>query len=117
MKRPSRVRPPAGSELALVPRVFAVSAAVLLVGSVALASILPPDMSLRQAIAAMDPGAMTTLQHLVTGVLGHGFWDVLCTPLLVRPVWLVPVCLGVVCVGGALTAMSHAAPRTKQKRS
>ncbi len=117
MKRPSRVRPPAGTELALVPRVFAVAAAVLLVGSVALASILPPDMSLRQAIAAMDAGAVTHLQGLVTGVLGRGFWDLMCTPLLVRPVWLVPVCLGLVCVGGTVTAMSQAAPRTKQKRS
>ena len=93
------------------------AAAVLLVGSVALASIVPPDMSLRQAIAAMDPGAVTHLQALVASVLGRGFWDVMCTPLLVRPVWLVPVCLGLVCVGGTVTAMSQAAPRTKQKRS
>jgi hypothetical protein len=36
-------------------------------------------------------------------------------PVLVRPVWLLPVALGLICVGGAVTTHSPAAPHTKQR--
>ena len=101
----------------LVPRMFAVVAAVLLVGSIALASLLPADMNLRQAINALDGMATERAQHLMVAVLGRGFWEAVLVPLLVRPVWMVPVCLGLICVGGAVTALSQGAQRPKQRRS
>ncbi len=116
MKRP-RLGRKAGPALPVLPRIFAILAAVLLVGSVALASLMPTDTSLVQAFQAIDQGGPEHLQRMLIGLLGHGFWDSVVVPLLVRPVWLIPVCLGLICVGGAVTALSHASPRTKQRRS
>ena len=100
-----------------MPRIFAVLAAVLLVGSVALASLLPADISLRQAVHAIDAAWASHAQQAVIGSLGRGFWAAVVLPLLIRPVWMIPVCLGLICVGGAFTALSQGAPRTKQRRS
>ena len=117
VRRPRLGRSAAAPGLSMVPRVFAVLAAVLLVGSVALASLLPADISLRQAVHDIDSAAANHVQQVVVGSLGRGFWDALVVPLLVRPVWMIPVCLGLICVGVAVTALSHGAPRTKQRRS
>ena len=118
MKRPrgKNRRGPAPS-LRILPRLFAVLAAVLLVGSVALAALLPADISLTQALAALDETAPDHLREVIFRALGHGVWQTVFHPLLVRPVWLIPVSLGLICIGGALTTLSHAPPRTKQRRS
>lgn len=117
LKRPRFGRPGTKSSLPLMPRVFAVLAAVLLVGSVALASLQPADTSLIQAIHALNGDAPEHFQRFVIGSLGHGFWEAVVLPVLVRPVWMIPVCLGLICIGGAVTAMTQASPRTKQRRS
>ena len=100
-----------------MPRLFAVVAAVLLVGSIALASLVPADMNLRQAINTLDGMATEHAQHMFVGVFGRGFWEAVLVPLLVRPVWMIPVSLGLICVGAAVTALSQASPRPKQRRS
>ncbi len=102
--------------MALLPRIFAVLAAVLLVGSVALAALLPTDISLYGALHLLHPVSPDRLQHLVLRSFGHFGWNALALPLLNRPVWLVPVSLGLICVGGAMTTLSPP-PRTKQRRS
>ena len=117
IKRPRLGRPAVQPGLALVPRIFAVVAAVLLVGSIALASLVPSEMNLRQAIDSLDGMATEHAQHALVGVFGHGFWEAVMVPLLVRPVWMIPVCLGLICVGGAVTALSQASPHRKQRRS
>lgn len=117
MKRPNLARPPEGQELGLVKRVFAVLAAVFLVSGVALASLLPPDISLFQTLAAIHAVRPDRLQHMVTAVFGHFVWASLAVPLLVRPVWLIPVAFGLICVGGAVTALNQAAPRATKRRS
>ena len=117
MKRPRLGRRRPDTALPILPRLFAVLAAVLLVGSVGLAALLPSDISLAQALAALDETAPGHLQGIVSRVLGHGLWEAVFHPLLVRPVWLIPVSLGLICIGGALTSLSHPPPRTKQRRS
>ena len=117
MKRPTLTRQPAGPELALVFRVFAVLSAVLLVGSVALAALLPPETTLYGAIFKLHPVSPEHMQSLVVSRFGHFVWMTLALPLLNRPVWMVPVCLGLICVGGAVTAMNQTAPHTRQRRS
>jgi hypothetical protein len=113
MGRAPSVKP----DLALVPRIFAVLAAAFLVGSVALASLLPVDMTMQQAILALDDTWPGSLRQALVGSLGQGIWENLAVPVLARPVWLVPVCLGLICIGGAVTSRPHASPRTKQRRS
>ena len=48
---------------------------------------------------------------------GHFIWTAVALPLLNRPVWLIPVSLGLICVGGAVSTITPTAPRTKQRRS
>ena len=101
----------------MLPRAFAVLAAVLLVGSVALAALLPEGTSLGQFLHMIDSTAPRHLQAAVVQVLGHGVTTALVVPFLVRPAWLIPVCLGIMCAGGAVTAMTQVSTRTKQRRS
>ncbi len=103
--------------MALLPRIFAVLAAVLLVGSVAMAALLPTDVSLYGALHLVRPVSPEHLQQAVAGRFGHFVWNAVVLPLLNRPVWFIPVSLGLICVGGAITALGGAAPRTKQRRS
>ncbi len=117
MKRPTLARPPAGSELALVPRIFAVLAAILLVGGVALASLLPPDITLFETIHTLHAVSPEHVQHVVTAAFGHFAWNSVVMPLLGRRVWLIPVSLGLICVGGMVTAMNRTAPRATKRRS
>ncbi len=117
MKLPRRTKRRTEAALPILPRLFAVLAAVLLVGSVGLAALLPADINLAQALTALDDSLPDHLQTMVSGAIGQGLWRAVVHPLLVRPVWLVPVSLGLICVGGALTTLSHASPHTKQRRS
>jgi hypothetical protein len=117
MKQQAPRTPEEGPELALVTRIFAVLAAVLLVGSLAIVSVLPADMTLVQGLAALDGALPEHLQAGVMGSVGHFAWMHVFMPFLVRPVWFIPVCLGVMCVGGAVTTIGHAAPKTRQRRS
>jgi hypothetical protein len=105
------------TDFPLVARVFTVLAAVFLVAAIALATMLPPDMTLHEAMHAIDAGRADDLQRGLIGMFGKGIWTWLIAPLLLRPVWLAPLSLGLICVGGALTASFHAPPRTKHRQS
>jgi len=111
-------RPPTDKpDIPLVTRIFTVLAAIFLVGAIALATMLPPDMSLNEALHAIDAASADSIQHGMVGTVGKSFWDWAFVPLLMRPVWLLPLCLGLICIGGALTAGFHATPRTKHRSS
>jgi hypothetical protein len=115
--------PPMGRQAAdktdtpLTARIFYVLAAVFLVGAVALASMLPPDMSLHEALHTIDSERADSMQHAMVNALGGRFWDSVFVPLLMRPVWLGPLFLGLICVGGAVSAGFHATPRANRRRS
>ena len=101
----------------LIPRTFCVLAAILLVGAIAAATLSPLDTTLLQALHAMDPSLVTRVQARVTDIAGSALWLNLIQPVLVRPVWLVPLCLGMVCVGGAISASLPPQQQTRRKRS
>ena len=84
-------------------RVFAVLAAVFLITSVALASMLPADQPLSQIMAGMDASYLPRLQSFELSRLGGWAWQGLTVPLLVRPIWLAPFALGVLCLGAVTT--------------
>jgi hypothetical protein len=102
-----------GPELSLMTRTFAVLAAVSLVGAVGLAALLPGGMSLGQTIHAVDAEILFSAQTWV----GHGIWNALAAPLLVRPVWMIPACLGIISVGGAVSGLNQLSGRATRKRS
>ena len=86
----------------MVARIFVVLAAVLFVASAALASIGGPMMPLAEGLRQFDSTSLAWLDSHVPVWLAR--WVL--GPLMVRPVWLLPVCLGVVSLGLAASLNS-----------
>ena len=83
----------------VVAQMFAGVGAASLVGAFALAILLSPRMTLAAAIARLDHAVLLAWQQtersgIAAWIVGH-----MVTPLLVRPVWLGPLAVGVVCLG------------------
>jgi hypothetical protein len=105
----------------LVSRIFTILAAALLVVAFALLVLPPEGLTLMQALAGMAEDApeqfLEQLQHDVTHTLGTFAWAKLLVPLLVRPVWLVPLALGLLCCGIAASTLPPAeSPRRTGRR-
>ncbi len=99
-------------------RCFSVLAASLLVGAFALATILPPDLALGDALAMLDRALPGRLQSGTIAHMPAWVWNVLVLPFFLRPVWLLPAAFGVVCAGAAVTcASSGGAQRSRRRRS
>ena len=77
----------------IAQRVFAVLAAMLLVGAVALATLGPPEVPLGQMLFMIDHDLMGALHGGIERHLWVWMWDYLVQPLMVRPAWLVPACM------------------------
>jgi len=99
----------------MMTRSFLVVAACLLVTAFALAVLPDWDMSLREALAAIDADMPARLQSALTSVVGTKFWRLAAEPLLVRPSWLIPAALGLICLGAAVTAYNPPGRHTKRR--
>jgi hypothetical protein len=84
-------------------RILAVAAAVLLVSAVALATLGARPVTLGWALFQMDNTLLDRIRDWLERNLGGWMWSELALPLLERPVWLVPVSLGLICIGLALS--------------
>lgn len=93
-----------------ISRTFTLLAAALLVLAFALMVIPPATMSLAQGLSELNHGLVMRAQHVVQGALGSWAWLRVCVPVLVRPVWLVPLCLGLLCAGTAASTNSPDQP-------
>jgi hypothetical protein len=99
-------------------RILAVLAAAFLVGAFTVATVLPPDLPLGEALSMLDLGFPGNLQKAAQAHLPGWAWTDLGQPLLVRPAWLLPTAFGLICLGAALTlGSSSGAPRSTRKRS
>ena len=87
----------------ILPRAFAVLAALCLVGAFALIVLYPPYMSLNRLIGMFDPGFMLQVVDLLHGLDADWAWQSVVHPLVMRPAWLFPFSLGLVLIGLALT--------------
>jgi hypothetical protein len=99
----------------MTARIFAVLAAVFLVGAFALASLNAPDMPLAQALFMLN---RTAVEALRAGIQAHAapwLWDSVAVPLLLRPVWLLPASIGVICAGVSLTFTSQPTHRSRRR--
>jgi hypothetical protein len=101
----------------MVSKIFSIAAALLLVGAFALATLGPPDQTLGQLLADLDATFVQTIREWSGREGLPWLWGRVMLPLLVRPSWLVPACLGLVCVGGAASTRSKDAPRGQHRRS
>ena len=102
----------------MMQRVFAVFAAILLVGAVALATLTPPNEPLGEFVYQIDHGWLDLLQAGVQRYLAPWLWDDLIVPVLLRPAWLLPAAAGIVCTGIAITiGFRQGAARSWRRRS
>ncbi|MDE2335510.1 MAG: hypothetical protein KGK10_13325 [Rhodospirillales bacterium] len=99
-----------GGALQALARVLTVLACVALVGAFALATMLPPLTSLGELLAMLDNRTLLGLSRFVRGDAPGWVWTWVVLPLLMRPVWLLPVAVGVVLGGLAITLRNPGAP-------
>jgi hypothetical protein len=95
----------------MVARIFAVFAAFFLVASVAIGALTTPGTTLGQGLTMLDKNAPNWLrEHSLAW-----FWNWIEVPFMMRPMWLIPAGLGLICVGLATTLnLGDAAPRRRR---
>jgi hypothetical protein len=95
----------------MAARIFAVLAALLLVASVAIGTLTPPGLTLGQGMVMLDRGGPTWLREHSAAWL----WNFVEVPFMIRPLWLIPACLGLICAGMAMTLnLGSASPRRRR---
>lgn len=93
-----------------------VVAAILLVGSVAIGTLGPQEMSLGDAITRLDRTSLATVEAYVRHHLSAWVWKGPLMAIIGRPIWLVPAALGLICAGAAATAASVPAANNSRRR-
>ncbi len=101
----------------IAQRVLAVLSAMLLVGAVALAMLGPPSVPLGQVLFMVDHDLMDALHSGVERHLSAWLWENVAMPLMVRPAWLVPAALGLICAGLSLSLSTRKATHRSHRRS
>ena len=89
-------------------RILTVLAAACLVGSFALASLLPPDLPLGQALLAVDKQMFVAAHDAMLRRGAGALWSNVVAPILARPTWVPAAMLGVVLAGLAITVRPRA---------
>jgi hypothetical protein len=101
----------------MLSKVFAVIAAMLLVGAVAAGTLAPPDMSLGEALTSLDNLRITAVEAYVRAHISAWLWDYPVRAFMERPVWLLPAAAGLLFAGGSMTAASmQKAPTSSRRR-
>ena len=98
-------------------RILAMIACFLLVASFALATLMPPDLPLGQALLGLDRASLASLHALVVHHASLGLWQAIGVPILQRPSWMLPAMLGIVFGGLSLSFRPRAAVPTRRRRS
>jgi hypothetical protein len=102
----------------VVQRILAVLTAVFLVGSIAIGSLTDPGLPLGQLLFELNPRLLDFFHVTLRESAPAWAWNWVVLPVLVRPAWLLPACMGVICCGLCLTLASRASePRSRRKRS
>lgn len=97
----------------MTARIFAILAAVFLVAAVGAAALTPLGLTLAQGLLQLDKAWVEWLQARSAGWV----WTWVELPFLLRPLWLVPACLGVVCAGLAASFNLGKASPSRRRRS
>lgn len=98
-------------------RILAVVAAILLVGSVALATLGPPGVPLGQLLLMLDHDLTDALRSGIEQYLASWIWEDVVEPLLLRPAWLLPAAIGLLCAGAAFSVPARKAAGRPHRRS
>ena len=97
----------------IASRIFATLAALFLVSAVAIAALTPLGMTLGQGLVLLDGSWLAWLQKQSA----PWCWAWLELPFLLRPLWLVPAGVGLICAGAAASLNFGRASPSRRKRS
>ena len=97
----------------IASRIFAALAALFLVAAVAIAALTPFGMTLGQGLMLMDGNWLTWMQKQSPA----WSWAWLELPFLLRPLWLIPAGVGLICAGTAASLNFGRASPSRRKRS
>jgi hypothetical protein len=99
-------------------RILAILAAMCLVSAFALVTLYPPMLTLAELVSMMDHSLLVAVQDWTRMRVSEWVWAELAVPLLVRPCWLVPIGVGLVCGAASVTLASrNSVPRSHRRRS
>ncbi len=85
----------------IAAKIMAATGALALVASFAMATLLRPFMSLGQLLTSIDQPLLMAWDKAERSGVSLWLWGNVAVPLLLRPAWLMPAMLGIVCVGAA----------------
>lgn len=97
----------------IASRIFATLAALFLVSAVAIAALTPLGMTLGQGLTLMDGTWLSWLQKQSPS-WGWAWFEL---PFLLRPLWLIPAGMGLICAGAAVSLNFGRASPSRRKRS
>jgi hypothetical protein len=97
----------------IASRVLAALAALFLVIAVAIASLTPLGMTLGQGLMLMDSGWLAWVQKHSASWM----WTGVELPFLLRPLWLIPAAMGLICAGAAASLSFGKPSPSRRKRS
>ncbi len=102
----------------ILARILAVLSATSLVGAFTLATVLTPYELLAEVLADWDHPWLVSLHDFAGASLPAWLWQDVMIPILMRPAWLLPTALGLLLLGGAVTAGSRKnVARSHRRRS
>ncbi len=97
----------------IASRILATFAALFLVIAVAIAALTPFGMTLGQGLMLMDGAWLSWMQKQSP----NWSWTWLELPFLLRPLWLIPAGIGLICAGAAASLNFGRASPSRRKRS
>ena len=100
----------------MLARILAVISAMFMVAAFALATMLPPEMPLSQAISLVNHGWLVSFQDAMLKSVSAWVWANLVVPLLLRPVWILPITLGMITAGIAVTLSTRRGSANSRRR-
>jgi hypothetical protein len=100
----------------ILQRALAILSAVLLVGSVALATLGFRLATLGRALSAAGIDVPDAIQGWLSRNVGAWAWNLI-QAVLERPAWLLPTSLGIICAGLALSLMNRKSTHRSHRRS
>ena len=97
----------------IASRIFAALAALFLVSAVAIAALAPLGMTLGQGLMLMDGTWLSWLQKQ-SPPWSYTWLEL---PFLLRPLWLIPAGIGLICAGAAASLNFGRASPSRRRRS
>lgn len=101
----------------IAQRALAVLAAALLVAAVGIATFGAESISLGRALYLFDHDILDKLPAWSGRVLGNWVWTAMIQPMLVRPAWLIPASVGIICAGLSLSLSNRKTTHRSHRRS